>query len=101
MEEHIIVFDKHLKAGKGLSVFYDIKVFDVPAGEKAKIIEMLSNLGFLKIRDGEEGKPDGKGTIISEKRPCILAKYFGVETNSEYHIFWEKKEEIELTIDKL
>lgn len=103
MEEHIIVFDHPPGFGKGIPEFYDLEVFDVPQDKKDRIIRLLRNLGFVRIRDEsidtkQLGHLDGRAI---ENTRFIHAQYHTGTDQVEYENFWEKKEVIELEIDDL
>ena len=103
MKEHILVFDHPPKFGKGIPKAYNLQVFDVPSDKKERVLGLLKHLGFVEIKDEfvdkqEHVRRNGRGT---ERDLCIRAQYHTEAKQVEYHNFWEKKEKIELEIDRL
>ena len=103
MKEHVLVFDHPPKFGKGVPESYDLKVFDVPTEKKGRIIGLLKDLGFEGIKDecADRHICMYMGDRSSSRELCIQAEYHAGANQAEYHKFWEKKESIELEIDKL
>ena len=103
MKEHIVVFDQPPQFGRGVPEYYNMQVFDVPMGKKDRIIGLLKHLGFVAIKDelvdkqlfGYRSARDG------EEERCIYAQYHAGTDMLEYDNFWEKKEMVELEIDRL
>jgi hypothetical protein len=103
MKEHVVVFDLPPQYGKGVPEFYDLRVFDVPQDKRDSVVRLMKHLGFVEIEQHfMGGRLDRlKSGLDFERNSCIHAKYHAGTKLSEYHNFWEKKEAIELEIDRL
>jgi hypothetical protein len=103
MREHIMVFYQPPQFGRGVPEYYNMQVFDVALAKKERIGGLLRRLGFVVIKDELVDKQpvgysdDGDG----EEGLCIYARYHAGTDMVEYDNFWEKKETIELEIDRL
>ena len=103
MKEHIAVFDQPPQFGRGVPEYYNMQVHDVPIEKKDQIVGLLKHLGFAVIRkELVDKKFFGYGNAGErEEGLCIYAQYHAAADMSEYDNFWEKKETIELEIDRI
>lgn len=103
MEEHIAVFDFPQQYGKGIPSYYRIQFGSVSDDKIDKILKLLSDLGFVSIKYGEEGIWDKSQVyeIDHDNGRCYFAEYFVGGDVLQYDFFWEKKELIELELDNI
>jgi hypothetical protein len=103
VEEHIAVFDFPQQYGKGIPSYYRIQFGSVPDDKVDKILKLLSDLGFVSVKCGEEGIWDKsqEDEIDHDNGLCLFAEYFVGGDVLEYDSFWTKKELIELELDNI
>jgi hypothetical protein len=103
MREHIAVFDQPPQFGRGVPEYYNLQVFDVPNNRKDRVTGLLKHLGFVVIEEESVDKHLFRYRNAGDREEglCIYARYHAGKDILEYDNFWEKKETIELEIDRL
>jgi hypothetical protein len=103
MTEHVVVYDQPPQFGRGIPERYDLRIFDVPENKRKGIMELLRHLGFMDITDtfAEKGILMDGELDLPVKGRCIYAQFFTGSDRHRYIDFWEKKESIEMEIDRI
>jgi hypothetical protein len=102
MREHIKVFDNPPQYGRGIPSIYSIEIFDIPNTEVQKIELLLELLGFTEIQEVEKDEKSCLSNIngAAGGNRCIAAEFLVGGREENYNNFWDKKEKLEVEIDR-